>query len=263
MTGETFPRDNGARARSAVVEAAQPLNLPPPAEPLRIDGMTIAEARAARRAANRLKPPVLKELGPKHRLLIAYMVHGCPHSYVSRFTRPCPTDDDEDAERPLRQNEPLRLEEAAKVMGMRVRQARDLFGQVVFQRALNAEVQKLRDGAKIAAMRTAIGLLEHQGEGKAADAKVRLDAAKFVLGEGQGGGTSVSVNVGVGGAGSQPLRAGVVIRLKTNAPQAPIEAQAIIEEQEDAPGFGRMIDVTPSRVDDDAPDDGASDDQAD
>jgi hypothetical protein len=198
--------------------------------------------RAERAAINRLKPPVLKALTPQHRLMISYMVHGCEHDWISRWVRKCPTEDDPDAERPLRPGEPLRIEEAARILGIRLKQARDLFKQAVFQRAYNAEIKALRDGAKLGAMRTAIELLEHSGEGKAADAKVRLDAAKFILGEESAGGSSVNVSVGMMGGGSQPLRAGVVIRLKSGkAPVAPIEHQAAAEDEFDGP----TIDLAP------------------
>jgi len=75
--------------------------------------------------------------------------------------------------------------------------------------------------------------MEAPGEDKAADRKVRMEAAKSLLGVEHGNAPQTNVNVAIGVGGSQPLRAGVVIRLKTNAPQAPIEMQAVVAAQED------------------------------
>ena len=72
-------------------------------------------------------------------------------------------------------------------------------------------------------------IMENPGDNKAADRKVRMQAAQALLGEGRASGPNTNISIGVAGGGSQPLRAGVVIRLKTNAPQAPIEAQEITE----------------------------------
>jgi hypothetical protein len=183
-----------------------------------------SRGKAVARAPKALMGP-LKELTAKHRLLISYLINGCPHSFITAMTRASPTEDDPDNRRPLNQNEPLTLEEAADALGIRRRHARHLFDQKVFQREFAKELNALRDGAKARALHRVIALLDEEGEGKAADRKVQLQAAQALLGDAVGTppAKQAPVNVSVGVS----LAPGVVIRLPAGLPQTPLERQAI------------------------------------
>ncbi len=124
---------------------------------------------------------------------------------------------------------PLSIEQAADIVGLRRRNARFIATQRLFREAVATELDAFRTGMKGKALRRIAELVDEKGENSAADRTVQLKAAQSLLGEGSGG---VSVNVGVGvgvqsGGGSDdvPLRAGVIIRLGSRAPQAPIERE--------------------------------------
>jgi hypothetical protein len=186
-----------------------------------------ARGKAVAKAPKALMGPLTK-LHPKHSLLISYMVNGCPHAYVSQRTRAAPTEDDPDARRCLNQNEPLRLEEAADLIGIRWRHARHLFAQTIFQKALAQELAALRDGAKARAMHKVIEIVENDGDGTAADRKVQLAAASILLGDeagpSKGAGVSVTIN------NNQTLQAGIVVRLPSSAKATPGEVVTIEAE---------------------------------
>lgn len=165
----------------------------------------------------------LRELHPKHKLLIQYVVHGVdkPH-LLDGVTRLSPTEDDPTAHRQLKVGEPLRLEEAALILGIRRKHARHLFGQQVFIKAYNAEIDSLRNGAKVDAIRKTIEIMNEPGDGSAAWAKVNLAAANTILGE-QGeakSGVNVTVNTAI------QLQPGIVIRLPASAEKPPLEIDA-------------------------------------
>lgn len=182
------------------------------------------------RAPKALMGP-LKELTTKHRLLLQYVVHGVdkPH-LVDYITRKSPTEDDPDRTRPLKTGEPLRIEEAAQVLGMRIKHARHLFAQPVFLKAYNAEIEAIRDGAKLQAIKRVVDLVT-EGDGSAAFAKVNLAAAAAILGETVNKGSqpqALTVNVGV------QMSAGVVVRLPSGIAPPPLELQANIERDDNA-----------------------------
>lgn len=170
----------------------------------------------------------LTKLAPKHRLLIDYMVNGCPYPFITCMSRKAPTEYDQDATRPLEQFEPLRLEEAAQALGIRLRHARHLFNQSLFQKTLAKELTALRDGAKAQALHKMIELVHEPGEGKAADRKVQLQAAQAILGE-QVGPTPPNVSVTVNNG--PVLQAGIVVRLPASTKAPPLERNTIIEAQ--------------------------------
>jgi len=183
-----------------------------------------AEATAGNRLA-RLDPkyrapPVLKELQPRHRLMLQYMVHGVDSPARARQLR-------------VEVAEPMSFYTAADASRVRRREARRLVNDPLFRRALAAEIRAFREMKSPRALQVIEHIMENPGEDKAADRKVRMEAAKSLLGVEHGNAPQTSVNVGIVAGGSQPLRAGVVIRLKTAAPQAPIEMQAVVEAQED------------------------------
>jgi hypothetical protein len=170
----------------------------------------------------------LKELHPKHRLIIEYCVNGAPPHIAKLVTRTWKDGDLVEHSRELRPYEPMQLEEAARALFIRIRHARHLFSQPVFQKEYNKALDALRNGAKVGALQKAIELVHDAGEGKAADRKVQLQAAQFILGEpgSDQPKSGVTVNVGV------QLSPGLVIRLPQQAPQTPLDLQANHDDDE-------------------------------
>jgi hypothetical protein len=176
----------------------------------------------------------LTKLHAKHRLLIDYMTAGCPHPFITRVTRAAPTEFDPEARRPLMQNEPLTLEEAADALGIRRRHARHLFSQTIFRKELAKAATAVRESVQVAALRKTIEIMNADGDGSAAWAKVNLAAAQSLLNQQAAETNKTNVNVNV----EMKLAAGIVVRLPAGLPQTPlerqaIEAQAIPEQDQD------------------------------
>jgi hypothetical protein len=152
------------------------------------------------------KKKPLTALDAKASLLISYLVSGCPHDYVTQITRPCPSEFDPDARRPLEPGEPMKLEEAADLLRIRRRHARWIMAQPSAQKELTLQLQALRSGMKAHALLTVGEIMSERGENTAADRKVRLQAAQTIMGD-ETRGPSVNVNVGVGVS----LQPGIVI----------------------------------------------------
>jgi len=160
--------------------------------------------RLERLGYNFRKPAVLKELAPKHRLLIDYMVNGCPHQSAAQHIG-------------KNAGEPLQLIEAADLLHIKRRNARQLAKEAVFQKALAAELQAFREGHKAEALRTAVEVMRDPGENKAADRKVRLQAADIIAGlSADKPGLTVNVGIGVGVATMTP---GYVLDLRPDPPE--------------------------------------------
>lgn len=175
----------------------------------------------------------LRELTDKQLKLADYMVNGGPDYAVQDLMRWSPTEDDPSAMRPIKPFEPLRLEEAAKAIFMSIKSAKQLFKEPIFQRALALELNSVREAAKPNALRRVVALVDEEGENKAADRKVMLQAAQMLLGDAVGpshDGKSQAVNVNVG----VTLQAGIVIRLPPGIQQPPLELQ---REKEIAEGL--------------------------
>lgn len=205
-------------------------------------GSAVAQQRE-RPSGNRLerlgynfkKPAVLKELAPKHRLLIDYIVNGCPHESAANLIG-------------RNAGEPLELIEAADLLHIKRRNARQLAKEPVFQRALAAELQSFREGHKAEALREVVRVMRADGQGKAADRKVKLTAASMLLGDAiaQQGQTNVSVQVGVGVAVQTP---GYVIDLSGAQADQPTNQQTGRQPRGPA---ATTIDLTAEQSDDDA-----------
>jgi hypothetical protein len=90
--------------------------------------------------------------------------------------------------------QPLSLDDAAAVLGLRRHNARQILASPDWQKIYAQLLADVRTGAKARALREIVDLVGRVGEDKAADAKVKLEAAKTVLGEDAKG---VSVNVQV------------------------------------------------------------------
>ena len=156
------------------------------------------------RGANERRKP---EGGPpaltaRHRLLISYMVDGCGHQDLCDrvwIERPVAVEDGTALmRRHPKPHEPLKLLEAADLLRIRRRNARELVTTPIFKAALEEEMRRYRDGERIASVQTLVEVRDDPGLGKAADRKVRLQASMALLGE-IGGGTSVNItnNLGV------------------------------------------------------------------
>ena len=174
-----------------------------------------------------------RELTPRHRLLISYMIDGVAHrSILARITRPRAVIDE--AGNPAIRDvspepyEPLTLIEAADLLRIRRRNARELMTLPIFRDAYELELQRYRNGEKAASLRTLVEVRDDEGAGKAADRKVRMAAAQAIMGEGEGnrGGTTVNVSVGT------RITAGIVVRLPASAQMTPLERPNTIEHDD-------------------------------
>ena len=158
-----------------------------------------------------------KELTARHKLLISYMIDGCGHRsicdriWVKRnimvdglvavvTRRPQP-------------GEPLSLIEAADLLRIRRRNARELMTLPIFKRAYDEEIQRFREGERAASLHTLVAVRDDEGCGKAADRKVRMQASMALLGEIGSNATTVNVNVG-----GTHITAGIVIDLRDDEP---------------------------------------------
>jgi hypothetical protein len=176
-----------------------------------------------------------KELTARHLLLIEYMTYGVEHDFVRKMTRPVQQAEESGKivtlHKPIEPGEPLTLIEAADLLRIRRRNARELATFPIFQRAYATELQRLRDGEKARSLHVMVEVRDEKGAGKAADQTVRLKAARAILGEGEGNrGTTVNVNTNVGVS----VKAGLVLRLPADAPTIPLE-----HEDSDTSQLGR------------------------
>ena len=148
------------------------------------------------------------ELTARHRLLISYMVDGCPHqSACDRvwIERPVVTQDGSAiVTRHPRPHEPLSLIEAADACRIKRRNARQLAGFPIFKAELERQLRLFRDGERAANLHRMVAVRDDPGVGKAADRKVQLQAAALLNGD-IGGAPTVNVNVGA------QITAGIVI----------------------------------------------------
>jgi hypothetical protein len=118
---------------------------------------------------------------------------------------------------------PLSLEDAARSLGMRLKNARSIFRTSQFQAQLAEMIDQMRRGARPAAIGKAVELMHEAGDGKAADRSVQLKAAKLILTDPP---VAATVNVGVQVNNQVDIRAGYVIRLR---PDEPAPAPPVIE----------------------------------
>lgn len=176
-----------------------------------------------------------KELTPRYRLLVEYQIDGSPHAdLLQRVKRPKAVIDDATGlpvirEVPVEPGVPLTLIEAADVLRIRRRNARQLTKTRAYQDHMAAELQSFRDGERARSFHTMVEIRDDPGFGKAADRKVRLNASQMLLGEGDGNRAGPTVNIYNGG---QKITAGVVIRLPPTAQRAPLEHTHSIEHED-------------------------------
>jgi hypothetical protein len=182
------------------------------------------------------KPAVLKELTPKHRLLIQYQVWGVEYDFVRKIGK-----------EPF---EPLTLTEAAKILEIRLKNARSLQSDPLYQKEYSRQMKAWRDGRKCDAWRKVDEILRDDGDGSAAVRKVQLAAANMLIGEQAEARAGTNINITNQTLNLSP---GIVIRLPADTPAPPLEAQA--RER------GDIIDATPIEQHD-APEGYAMDPQA-
>jgi hypothetical protein len=125
--------------------------------------------------------------------------------------------------------QPLSLEDAATALGLRRRNARQIFETPAFRKILTAKIADLRVGAHPRMIRNMIDIANDPGEGTAADRTVRLKASMAVLGE-QAKDGGVTVNVGVQANVAGDIRPGYVLDLSA-LHRASSPAPAIIENE--------------------------------
>ena len=157
----------------------------------------------------------ITSLTPREALIVEYAFRGC------RIERMCALVGRE-------VGEPMTFEEAADILKIKRRKLAWLQTQRPFQQAVARELEAMKTGAQAGAMKIVIGLAHEQGEGRAADRKVQLQAAQAILGDkvgtpAQGSNVSVTVNNG------PVLQAGIVVRLPPSAKAPPLEQANIIE----------------------------------
>jgi hypothetical protein len=170
-------------------------------------------------------PPLTGQLtNPKYKLLVEYQVNGVEHSSLLKgLTRHSPSEEEPDRQRPLKAGEPLRLEEAARLLGIRLRHARFIMTQPAVVKELNDQLEAIRSGAKAATMREVVRIAGERGDDSPASRTVQLKAAQMVLGPDLAGADKaggVTVNVGVS------LTPGIVIRLPSDVAAPPLELEA-------------------------------------
>jgi hypothetical protein len=149
-------------------------------------------------------------LTPRAQTVLGYLVYGIEEPDPDH--RDIPTD------------KPLGPYQVAAILGVRRAYIRDLMADPVFKTEIARATADARAELEPKAVSALGELLDWQGEGKAADANVRLNAAKTILSE-DAMGFSVNMNVQnnlVGGA----TQLGYVIRLPAKLKPPTIEGES-------------------------------------
>jgi hypothetical protein len=189
------------RQDAAIIDAI--LGTVPAALPAPVAGNRLARLDPA---GTRRAPERLKELTSKHHLLIEYMVDGCAHAAIAQQVGRKPFD-------------PMTLIEAADVLRIRRRAARRLALDPLFRQAFAEVLRAWRESRAVDALRVVDAIMQDEGEGTAADRKVRLEAARVMASEtlAPADKSPPPVNIGV------TLQAGIVIRLPPDVAASPLE----------------------------------------
>ena len=119
--------------------------------------------------------------------------------------------------------EPLTLEQAAQIIGLKMKNARFIFASQPFLKAYSCNLMAIRNGHKARAVAVLAEVMNTTGEGLASDRAVRIKAAAQLLNDSDGrSGSQVNLQINNGGPALAP---GIVIRLPASAPTAPLEMQ--------------------------------------
>ncbi len=159
------------------------------------------------------------ELSPNQRLFLEYLVHGCRHSDLCKQIHVEP-------------HTPLTIEQAADLIRIRRRYARWLFEQPEFRREYGKAVQALKNASHIEAVKKQIEIMRHVGDGSAADKAIALKASQALLDDGYNK-NSPQMNIQLNN--HIQLQPGIVIRLRGDVAETPLERQTIISETTDFP----------------------------
>jgi len=125
---------------------------------------------------------------------------------------------------------PLSLEDAADVLGLKRRNARQIFGLPAFRKLLTSAIADLRMGAHARMVHTMIKIADDPGDGTAADRTVRLKAVLAVLGE-EAKGANLTVNVGL--QNNVAFKPGYVIRLPPDMAARPtLDARPVVTDND-------------------------------
>ena len=117
--------------------------------------------------------------------------------------------------------EPLTLEQAARVVGLKLKNARFIFASHPFLTSYSANLVAIRNAHKARAIAVLAEIMNSAGDGLAADRAVRVKAASQLLNDGEGRRACASVAVQVNnGTALQP---GIVVRLPASAGIPPLE----------------------------------------
>jgi hypothetical protein len=123
--------------------------------------------------------------------------------------------------------EPLTLEQAAHVIGLKMKNARFIFASSPFLKAYSLNLGAIRNGHKARAVAVLAEVMNSAGQGLAADRAVRVKAASQLLNDGDGrSGSQVNLQIN---NGCPALSPGIVIRLPASTPSPPLEYQADVK----------------------------------
>jgi len=138
-------------------------------------------------------------LGPHERLLCEYMVFGTHHGKAKRLGFPL--------------GEPLTLEQAARILDLRLRNARQILRNPQVSALMLQLTNELRTGERARNIRTFVAVRDDAGDNTAADRTVRVKAAVALMGDEGRAGVHVTVNNQLGVA----FKPGYIIRLQPDA----------------------------------------------
>jgi hypothetical protein len=141
------------------------------------------------------KPP-LTALNEKQRQVLSLLVHGLDHADANRPDVPV--------------GRPLSAPEIAETLGCRRSYVRDLLSDPLFKTEMAKAVADARAALQPKALATLSENLDWVGEGKSADANVRNNAARTIMGDDA---KAFSVNVQVNNQVNTGIRPGYVLDL--------------------------------------------------
>jgi hypothetical protein len=145
-------------------------------------------------------------LTPRAQTVLGYLAHG--------IDKPDPNHPD------IPTGRPLGPYQVAAILGVRRSYVRGLMADPVFKAEMARATADARAALQPKAVHALGELLDWQGEGKAADANVRANAARTIMGDDAKAGVNMRVNVN--SQAGVVLKPGYVIRLPALDKQAPI-----------------------------------------
>ncbi len=118
---------------------------------------------------------------------------------------------------------PLTLDQAARVVGLKLKNARFIFASQPFLKSYSANLAAIRNAHKARAVAVLAEVMNSPGEGLASDRAVRVKAASQLLNDGDSrSGSQVNLQINNGGPALAP---GIVIRLPASVATTPLEVR--------------------------------------